>query len=104
MKLWNVVKELHGGEKLEAITLENTQTKETERECLKSEAKNRYYVLREHFGGDETKALKAMAGCSWGQKAKNPADQTQRKNEEGVYVTVNKWPSKSALYEWRKEW
>jgi ferredoxin/flavodoxin---NADP+ reductase len=31
MRLWNVVKELHGTDRLEAITLENTQTKETER-------------------------------------------------------------------------
>jgi len=31
MKLWNVVKELHGNHNLEAITLENNQTKETER-------------------------------------------------------------------------
>lgn len=30
MKLWSVVKELHGTDRLEAITLENTQTKETE--------------------------------------------------------------------------
>lgn len=30
MKLFFVVKELHGGSKLEAVTLENTQTKETE--------------------------------------------------------------------------
>lgn len=30
MKLWNVVKELHGDDRLTAITLENTQTKETE--------------------------------------------------------------------------
>src|SRR5437588_5170929 len=31
LKLWNVVKELHGNSSLEAITLENNQTKETER-------------------------------------------------------------------------
>lgn len=31
MKLWNVVKEVHGGESVEAVTLENTQSKETER-------------------------------------------------------------------------
>lgn len=31
MKIWYAVKELHGVEKLEAITLENTQTKETHR-------------------------------------------------------------------------
>ena len=31
MKLWNVVKELHGNSNLEAITLENNQTKESER-------------------------------------------------------------------------
>jgi thioredoxin reductase len=31
MRLWSVVKELHGGERLEAVTLENTQTKETTR-------------------------------------------------------------------------
>lgn len=30
MKLWNVVKELHGEAQLEAVTIENTQTKETE--------------------------------------------------------------------------
>ncbi len=30
MKLWSTVKELHGAETLEAVTLENTQTKETE--------------------------------------------------------------------------
>lgn len=31
MRLWNVVKELHGEDLLHGITLENTQTKETER-------------------------------------------------------------------------
>jgi len=31
LRLWNVVKELHGNGSLEAITLENTQTKETEK-------------------------------------------------------------------------
>lgn len=34
MRLWYVVKEIHGEGKIEAVTLENTQTKETERlEC-----------------------------------------------------------------------
>jgi len=31
MKLWNVVKELHGDDELHSVTLEHTQTKETER-------------------------------------------------------------------------
>lgn len=31
MKLWNTVKELHGNRCLDAITIENTQTKEQER-------------------------------------------------------------------------
>ena len=31
MRLWYVVKEIHGDGKIEAVTLENTQTKETER-------------------------------------------------------------------------
>jgi ferredoxin/flavodoxin---NADP+ reductase len=30
LRLWNVVKQLHGGDRLEAITLQNTQTKEEE--------------------------------------------------------------------------
>jgi thioredoxin reductase (NADPH) len=30
-RLWQVVKELHGDEQLEAVTIENTQTKESER-------------------------------------------------------------------------
>ncbi len=94
-----------------AVGRRNTQsrseanaTQMNSREQLKIEAEKRFHVLMAKLNRDETKVLKTMAGGSWGYRGKEDEDLTQKKNADGVYETAPKWPSKSTLYKWKKDW
>jgi hypothetical protein len=60
------------------------KTKDSNRERLRTEAGVRFRVLVARLDGDETRALKMMAGGSWGDQGKEPEDLIWKKNADNI--------------------